>query len=822
VALEPGTVFAGFTIEATLGVGGMGTVYRARHPRLPRSDALKLLRPDLSYDPDFAVRFAREADIAARLDHPNIVGVNDRGVEDGQLWISMPYIAGMDAAQALAQAGGRLPAPRAVRIVGQIGAALDFAHRNGLWHRDVKPANIMLTPGEEGEPERVLLADFGIAKAADEGRGLTKTGNVIGTFDYAPPEQIEGRAFDHRVDIYALGCVLYKLLTGSVPYPGTSVAAALHGHLHRPPPRPTERTPWLAPALDDVIVRAMAKEPDKRYPSCRALAADARSALESLPAAPPLPYLVSARRADPDSTDAMILGPVDTEELSAADRDGLVELVRQSRLFDLPDRLPLPEADWADARAEPDAASTQPAAITIEVRAAGRAAQVTYVPGMSARPPELDDLVRGLEDRRRWQPADADRAAPTTGLPAPVTVIESRPDVASLPSLTAEPRPVQTPPPIIDAPPPQLTRSPSAASPAPRPRRRRLAGVLVAAVLVVSGVTALILINGTDPGGRTSAAPATSTYTGTDSGSETGLPSSADLGLPSGPGLAGNVLVANQQIDGNLDLYAVDSSTGQAQTRLTTDAALDFGPVIAPDRASVVYLHQQGDALELWVVATDGTGARPLFARTPPGCDSVLRPAWNPADPSMLAVVCLDAAGTATLQLLTPRGDRIRTLQPGLPLFDDLAFSPDGTAVVYWGSAEAGAGDGPLYQLATDGSTPAVLITDPSMRGADAIFSPDGSRIAFRAWVDDGSTPVNTEIFVRHEGANQVLAPDVGIDQDPAWSPDGSMIVFKSDRADAFGVRTDRLWIMFSDGTGVRLLTTDPVMDGYAPAWSNR
>lgn len=300
------------------------------------------------------------------------------------------------------------------------------------------------------------------------------------------------------------------------------------------------------------------------------------------------------------------------------------------------------------------------------------------------------------------------------------------------------------------------------------------------------------------------------------------MPSSADLGLPSGPELPGNVLVANQQIDGNLDLYTVDSVTGQTQTRLTTDAAPDFGPVIAPDRSSVVFLRQREQALEIWVVATDGTGARPLFAETPPGCDSVLRPAWNPADPTMLAVVCIDAAGTATMQLLTPWGASIRALQPGVPIFDDLAFAPDGTSLIYWGSADAGAGDGPLYQLATDGSAPAVMITEPSTRGADAIFSPDGTRIAFRAWIDDGNTPVNTEIVVYQDGANQVLAADVGIDQDPAWSPDGSMIVFKSDRADAAGVRTDRLWIMSADGTGVRLLTNGPVADGYAPAWSNR
>jgi len=154
-------VFAGFTIDRVLGAGGMGTVYLAQHPRLPRKDALKLLRSDLSSDPGFRTRFEREADLAARLDHRNIVTVYDRGRTDEQLWIDMQYVDGIDASQALESDPDSMTVPRVLRIIAEVGNGLDFAHRHGLWHRDVKPANILLSPSaEDDEPERVLLTDF--------------------------------------------------------------------------------------------------------------------------------------------------------------------------------------------------------------------------------------------------------------------------------------------------------------------------------------------------------------------------------------------------------------------------------------------------------------------------------------------------------------------------------------------------------------------------------------------------------------------------------------------------------------------------------------
>jgi eukaryotic-like serine/threonine-protein kinase len=271
-----GSQFAGYQIERVLGAGGMGTVYLARSPDLPRSEALKVLSAELSRDPGFRARFIREADVAAGLDHPNIVSVYRRGEFGDQLWIAMQFVDGTDADNAL-RAGTMTPA-RAVFIVEQVGKALDYAHRRGVVHRDVKPANFLLS-GPIGPDERVLLGDFGIARALGD-VGLTITGSVMATLSYAAPEVLDGRQFDGRADVYSLGCTLFRLLTGRAPFAGTNgLAAVMAAHLHAPPPRVTDRVPGLSPRMDAVIATAMAKDPAQRFASAQQLGAAAAEAL---------------------------------------------------------------------------------------------------------------------------------------------------------------------------------------------------------------------------------------------------------------------------------------------------------------------------------------------------------------------------------------------------------------------------------------------------------------------------------------------------------------------------------------------------------------
>jgi serine/threonine protein kinase len=279
---HPGDVVAGFRIERLLGSGGMGEVYLVHHPRLPRLDALKLLPTATSADHSYRERFQREADLAARLDHDSVVTVYDRGEADGQLWIHMKYVAGQDAAAALRK-DGPFTAARALHTITRVAAALDAAHRHGLLHRDVKPANILLgTPAEPGEPERVFLTDFGIAKGVGDAAELTPSGHFAASLDYASPEQIQVQPLDGRSDQYALGCVLFQLLTGSVPYPGDGPWARMNAHLTAAVPQVGQLRPGLPLGVQAVLDRALAKDPKDRFETCGAMAAALDVALKDI------------------------------------------------------------------------------------------------------------------------------------------------------------------------------------------------------------------------------------------------------------------------------------------------------------------------------------------------------------------------------------------------------------------------------------------------------------------------------------------------------------------------------------------------------------
>ncbi|MET8796796.1 protein kinase [Nocardia sp. NPDC004568] len=293
--LANGDVFAGYVIDRQLGRGGMGSVYLAKHPRLPRMTALKLLNREMFFDKEVRARFEREADLVARLDHPNIVTVYDRGLEDEQLWISMQFIDGIDAASVDPQ---KLPPERAVQIIAETASALDYAHGMGVMHRDVKPANILLARSTGGRGERVYLTDFGIARLRDDTGHLTQTGTFTATLAYASPEQLTGADLDHRSDQYSLACSLYWLLTGSGPFTSTNPAGVIQGHLQSPPPSLSAARPELPPSLDAVLAKAMAKRPDDRFTSCTEFADAAKQALTSpsspaIPPAGPAPTMVN-------------------------------------------------------------------------------------------------------------------------------------------------------------------------------------------------------------------------------------------------------------------------------------------------------------------------------------------------------------------------------------------------------------------------------------------------------------------------------------------------------------------------------------------------
>lgn len=282
--------FGPYRLQAVVGRGGMGEVYRAFDTGHGRVVALKLLPRHLSEDPEFRARFRREAQIAATLRDPHVIPIHGYGEIDGRLFLDMRLVDGEDLGAVVAR-GGPLPPARAVSIVEQVASALDAAHADGLVHRDVKPSNILLAGGRG---DFAYLVDFGIARPAAGGTGssLTGTGATVGTLDYMAPERFAGGPVDRRVDVYSLACLLYEALTGRRPYPVTEVAALLHAHLHLAAPAPSACRPGLA-AFDPVVARGMAKDPAQRYPSAGALAAAAAQALAVPPAAPTVAHLAS-------------------------------------------------------------------------------------------------------------------------------------------------------------------------------------------------------------------------------------------------------------------------------------------------------------------------------------------------------------------------------------------------------------------------------------------------------------------------------------------------------------------------------------------------
>jgi streptogramin lyase/predicted Ser/Thr protein kinase len=278
--LQEGDVFAGHRITALAGRGGMGVVYRAEQLDLERPVALKLIATPLARDDDFRERFVRESRAAAAIDHPNVIPVYSAGEEDGRLYLAMRFVDGEDL-RTLVRRGGPLTPHRAAGVIAQVANALDAAHARGLVHRDIKPANVLL------DGDHAYLTDFGLTKRLSGETTMTGSGRWVGTLGYIAPEQIRGEAVDARADVYALGCLLFYLLTAVAPYRRDSDEATLYAHLNDAAPDPRALEPGVPDALAAVVERALAKDPDDRFPSAGDLGRAALAAVGDAPAPPP-------------------------------------------------------------------------------------------------------------------------------------------------------------------------------------------------------------------------------------------------------------------------------------------------------------------------------------------------------------------------------------------------------------------------------------------------------------------------------------------------------------------------------------------------------
>jgi streptogramin lyase len=298
----PGAEFAGHRIEAVIGEGGMGVVYRARNLALDRVRALKVLSPGLSADARFRERFRRESRLAASIEHPNVIPVHQAGEEGGHLFLSMRLVEGSDLRQMVIGDGPLAPVAAAA-VIAAVAAGLDAAHAAGLIHRDVKPANVLV--GADADAGRVYLTDFGISRTTSGGETVTGTGELVGTADFVAPEQIAGDPVDHRADVYALGAVLHFALTGQSPFPRENELATLFAHANAPRPRPSAVREGLSPRLDPVVAKAMAVDPAERFHSAGAVARALEAAVEGEETVP----LAPARPAPPPTADAGAIPP---------------------------------------------------------------------------------------------------------------------------------------------------------------------------------------------------------------------------------------------------------------------------------------------------------------------------------------------------------------------------------------------------------------------------------------------------------------------------------------------------------------------------------
>ncbi len=309
--LQVGSTFAGHRIEGIAGRGGMGVVYRATHLALDHVVAMKVISAQLAGDEVFRERFRSESRIAVSIRHPNVVPIHHAGEEDGLIFVTMDLIEGTDLRKLL-NVEGKLAPERAIDLISQAAAALDAAHSKGLVHRDVKPGNILIETRESGE--HAYLTDFGLTKRIEATSGVTATGAFVGTLDYVAPEQIKGQRTDARTDVYALGCVLYELLTGQPPFASQEdKVAKIYAHLQEDAPPLLAKGRGLPEGLDGVVSRALAKEPEDRYPSAGDLARAARAALDSRPVTV-AEHTVGVGAAAPDSEELPGLGETQPAE----------------------------------------------------------------------------------------------------------------------------------------------------------------------------------------------------------------------------------------------------------------------------------------------------------------------------------------------------------------------------------------------------------------------------------------------------------------------------------------------------------------------------
>jgi class 3 adenylate cyclase/tRNA A-37 threonylcarbamoyl transferase component Bud32 len=837
VTFEAGRTFGPYRIGPMLGRGATGSVYEAVDERLDRRVALKVLSPELAAQSSFRSRFIAESRVAASLDHPNIIPVFEAGELDGQLFMAMRLVAGGRDLDILLRENGPLLPDRALAVVGQVADALDAAHAAGLIHRDVKPGNILVTT--ISGRDHAYLCDFGLARAREYAGGVTRTGELVGTVDYVAPEVIEGAAIDGRVDLYSLGCVLFETLTGAPPYRRDSDVASLYAHMHATAPSVHEREASLPAAVDTVIARALAKDPDERYATGAELVAAARAALAGttqvdIAASPTRGFLFSDLRGYTAYVEAH------------GDEEAAVLLDRYRRMV----RAVVAQTAGSEVRTEgdsfyvlfPSASKAITAALAIVAEAekrnrgdpghqisvgigvhAGETAETAEGPvgsavNVAARICSVagagevwvSETVRGLTRTRLADVAYLAKGShQLKGVAEPMTLYQVLPKDRA------------------------PTGAPSASGPTRVRGARRRGRALAAAAgtaaiaLALLGVSVVLAPSGDRPGASPSTAPSL--------GGAAPLPSNTEAA--SGAIASGDrdrIVFSIQEVaddgqpscDTGLDagyqrenrLAVLDPATGAVGVPLPTSDVFQRSPASGPS-GTIGFVGQDENGRSPWTLDPSSLAVSPLrddITSLQGLAWSATAGRWALLNEGRITTTAADGSDPIDVRRPVSIKDSSPDSAPNEG-FSSVTWTPDGRiAFVRREVAQDGQeGIGELMSIDAGGGGYSRVIELLGFDVRSATWSPDGATIAI-VGAETGDEGVQVWL-VAPDGTGLRQLTTTGSSFDPAWSPDGSRLVFSSDRDGSVDLYT----VGRTGGEPQKVTNLDSRDAACWPAWSS-
>jgi uncharacterized repeat protein (TIGR01451 family) len=854
-----GETLGNYRIEAQLGSGGMGRVYRGVHIHINRAVAIKVLHDHLAADETFQARFLREAQAAAALSHPNIVSVTDFNEDRGVYYLVMELVPDGSLRDLLQQAARQrvtIPLAQGLDLIRQAAEALHYAHQQGMVHRDIKPDNLMLQRDASTGGYTLKITDFGLARLADS-TSLTIEGQAMGTPAYMSPEQCQGFELDHRSDIYSLGVVLFEVVTGYVPFESRVLSEAVYKHVHTQPPSPLEIRPDLPPQLSAIILRCLAKEPAARYASAGDLALALRAFVPASPAA------ITPSSVATLASERPLRVMLDREKITVTPGEPVTLTITLVN----PGTYPLQASvaidgvprEWisrppSDVHLQPGAELTGPVRVRlprelpsrqtiypIVVRATSRAdpevrAQaVAQIVVRSAPDSRLALAPAMVHDARAAQfQVSIHNAGSAPDVVTPV-VTPDRPPVRSTsnpPTLVVEPGQTATSTVTLSAPPRWFARGNvthgfevSAGDGRSGPPARGqfvqtpaapfwvLPVLALALALVLAGGAFALLGGGDDddvvaagstptpPDATTTPDAATPLATGAATATATAV-----TGVLEAPTEAASVLApeGSSTPDGALSVEA--TATEELSPAGTATAPADPVQELRGHLAfsAARNLADPDGQLDIYLMAADGSGQRPLISEP----DDDWLPAWSP-DGSQIAWVSR-RHGNHQLYLASADGSDIRRLVTSTA--DDLhpTWSPDGERILFQRVQQSA--ENLFVVTVADGSV--TRVTDAPGGDGWAVWSPDGQRIA---WA--GERGGNRDVYVLDmtdpTATPLQLTDSPAFDYSPAWSAGGERIAFASNRAGAFDI-----YIVDAAGLTEPVRVTTSAADEVDPAWS--